>query len=180
WYRIAIDDGHYGWVNSGYVSTRNESTSRGSTDVRPPVDTGDSVDENVEEDDNSGDLRDRIVAYAKKFQGVHYVYGGSTPRGFDCSGFVSYVFKHFDISLERASADMGRGGAAVDKSDMRPGDLVFFDTNGGRNAICHVGIYIGGGRFIHASSGVHRCVTISSLSESIYTRGFMRARDYVD
>jgi cell wall-associated NlpC family hydrolase len=83
-------------------------------------------------------------------------------KGFDCSGFVSYVFKKFGITLQRTSAGMGNGGKPVEKSALKPGDLVFFDTNGGLNRINHVGIYIGDGKFIHASSYLGRKVTISS------------------
>jgi cell wall-associated NlpC family hydrolase len=87
----------------------------------------------------------RVVDYAKRFRGVRYVYGGSSPRsGFDCSGFVRYVYAHFGVSLAHSSyAQFGRG-RRVARASLRPGDLVFFDGLG------HVGIYIGNGRFIHA------------------------------
>jgi cell wall-associated NlpC family hydrolase len=100
----------------------------------------------------------RVISYAKKFLGVRYVYGGSTPRsGFDCSGFVRYVFQHFGVSLPHSSyADFGRGHR-VGRWGLKPGDLVFFDGLG------HVGIYVGKGRFIHAPhTGTH--VQISPLT----------------
>jgi cell wall-associated NlpC family hydrolase len=85
------------------------------------------------------------VSFAKHLVGVRYSWGGSSPRsGFDCSGFVRYVYGHFGISLSHSSfADYWRG-RHVGRWAMRPGDLVFFDGAG------HVGIYIGHGRFIHA------------------------------
>ncbi len=87
----------------------------------------------------------RVVDYARRFRGVRYVYGGSSPRtGFDCSGFVRYVYAHFGLTLAHSSyAQFGRG-RRVNRGSLRPGDLVFFDGLG------HVGIYIGNGRFIHA------------------------------
>jgi cell wall-associated NlpC family hydrolase len=87
----------------------------------------------------------RAADYARKLLGVPYRYGGSSPRtGFDCSGFVRYVYAHFGISLAHSSfADYWRG-RRVGRWAMKPGDLVFFDGEG------HVGIYIGHGRFIHA------------------------------
>jgi cell wall-associated NlpC family hydrolase len=90
-------------------------------------------------------LGSRIVGYAKHLIGVPYSWGGSSPHtGFDCSGFVRYVYGHFGISLAHSSfADYVRG-RRVGRWAMRPGDLVFFDGAG------HVGIYIGHGRFIHA------------------------------
>jgi len=90
-------------------------------------------------------LGDRMVSFAKHLVGVRYSWGGSSPRsGFDCSGFVRYVYGHFGISLSHSSfADYWRG-RHVGRWAMRPGDLVFFDGAG------HVGIYVGHGRFIHA------------------------------
>jgi cell wall-associated NlpC family hydrolase len=87
----------------------------------------------------------RVVDYAKHLIGVPYSYGGSSPRsGFDCSGFVRYVYAHFGVSLPHSSfADIVRG-RRVGRWQMRPGDLVFFDSAG------HVGIYVGHDRFIHA------------------------------
>jgi cell wall-associated NlpC family hydrolase len=87
----------------------------------------------------------RIVAYAKRFRGIRYVYGGVSPRsGFDCSGFVRFVYAHFGVTLPHSSyADFDRG-RRISRSSLRPGDLVFFDDVG------HVGIYVGNGRFIHA------------------------------
>ena len=198
WYRISIGNERFGWVNREFLSVRGETVSRG-LEVEAPVkvtdekgktaadtaegNSGDATDDSspaVDDNDKAGDLRQDIVAYAKKFIGVKYVSGGSTPKGFDCSGFVGYVFKHFGITLERVSRDMGNGGTAVKKADLQPGDLVFFDTNGGLNAIRHVGIYIGNNNFIHASSGAgHRKVMISSLSDSFYSKSYMRARDYL-
>jgi cell wall-associated NlpC family hydrolase len=87
----------------------------------------------------------RVVDYAKRFRGVRYVYGGTTPRsGFDCSGFVRYVYAHFGIALAHSSYAQFDRGRRIARSALRPGDLVFFDGLG------HVGIYIGNGRFIHA------------------------------
>jgi cell wall-associated NlpC family hydrolase len=86
----------------------------------------------------------RVVGYAKKFIGTPYVYGGSSPRGFDCSGFTSYVYHHFGVALPRTSYSQIGAGRRVARGALRPGDLVFFDGLG------HVGLYIGNGRFIHA------------------------------
>jgi cell wall-associated NlpC family hydrolase len=87
----------------------------------------------------------RAVKYARRFIGVPYVYGGSSPRtGFDCSGFVRYVYQHFGISLPHSSyADMSHGRTVLRKY-LKPGDLVFFAGGG------HVGIYVGRNRVIHA------------------------------
>jgi cell wall-associated NlpC family hydrolase len=108
----------------------------------------------------------RVVDFAKHLLGTPYSYGGSSPRtGFDCSGFVRYVYSHFGISLPHSSfADMVRG-RRVGRWQLKPGDLVFFDGAG------HVGIYVGAGRFIHAphTGTVVRISTMSGWYSSLYT-----------
>jgi cell wall-associated NlpC family hydrolase len=93
----------------------------------------------------------RVAEYAERFLGIRYLYGGSSPSyGFDCSGFVRYVYAHFGVSLAHSSYAQYGSGRSVDRGTLEPGDLVFFDDLG------HVGIYIGNGRFIHAPhSGTH-------------------------
>ena len=115
-------------------------------------------------------LGQQIVNYALGYTGYKYVYGGSSPStGFDCSGFVSYVHKQFGISLTRnASGQFRDNGVHIDKSELAPGDLVFFSSNGG-SSVTHVGIYIGDDEFVHASrSGVG--VVISRLDSAYYLR----------
>jgi cell wall-associated NlpC family hydrolase len=87
----------------------------------------------------------RVADYARRFLGTRYLYGGSSPSdGFDCSGFVRYVYAHFGVSLAHSSYAQFTRGSSIDQRALKPGDLVFFDDLG------HVGIYIGNGRFIHA------------------------------
>ncbi len=87
-----------------------------------------------------------ILNYAYQLLGTPYVWGGSSPRGFDCSGFTSYVFRHFGSSLPRTSRDQASVGKKVSYGDLQAGDLVFF----GSGSISHVGIYIGGGNMVHS------------------------------
>lgn len=117
----------------------------------------------------------KVIDFAKKFLGLRYRWGGTTTKGFDCSGFVKYVFKNFGITLNRTSSMQAKNGTYIKKANLQTGDIVFFDTNGGNNRINHVGIYIGGGKFIHSSSS-HSGVTISSLSSGFYSRSYMTAR----
>ena len=102
--------------------------------------------------------RIRVVRYAKRFLGVRYVYGGTSPRtGFDCSGFVAYVYRHFGRELPHYSVAQFALGRHIARTSLRAGDLLFFDGLG------HVGIYVGKGRFIHAPrSGT--TVSIAQLS----------------
>lgn len=103
-----------------------------------------------------------IVAYAKSFLGTPYVHGGSSPKGFDCSGFTQYVYAHFGGSLPRTSAGQYGTGDYVEKSQLKPGDLVFFTSS---SRISHVGIYVGGGSFIHSPQSGED-VKISSFSST--------------
>lgn len=123
----------------------------------------------------SSSKADAIISTAKKYLGVPYVWGGTSPSGFDCSGFVYYVFKQNGINnLPRVSYDMFNVGTPVNKSDLRAGDLVYF-KNTYREGISHVGIYIGDGQFIQASSGDEK-VKISNLSGSYYVQHYAGAK----
>lgn len=119
----------------------------------------------------------RILKTAAQYLGTPYKYGGSGPGGFDCSGFVQYVFKQNGYSLPRTAASQYGMGNAVAKSSLEPGDLVFFNCYG--SSIDHVGIYSGGGQFIHSSSPRSGGVIYSSLSESYYARAYYGAKRIV-
>lgn len=115
-----------------------------------------------------------ILQEAAKYLGTPYKYGGSGPGGFDCSGFVKYVFGQLGLSLPRTASEQACEGVHVDKSDLKPGDLVFFIC-GGSN-INHSGIYTGGGQFIHSSSPSSGGVIYSSLIDGYYLKTYAGAR----
>ncbi len=114
----------------------------------------------------------RVVANSMQFIGVPYVFGGTTPAGFDCSGFVRYVFASAGISLPRMADEQYYAGAPIPTSELAAGDLVFFSTY--EYGPSHVGIYLGGGQFINASSS--RGVVIDSLSSSYWGSCYIGAR----
>ena len=118
-------------------------------------------------------LAANLIATAKKYIGVKYVWGGTSPTGFDCSGFVQYVFKQHGITLNRTVVTQYQHGTAVSRSNLQPGDLVFFQ-NTYTTGLSHIGIYIGNGEFIHASSS--QGVTISQLSNSYWNSHYHSAR----
>jgi cell wall-associated NlpC family hydrolase len=128
---------------------------------------------------SSGALNEgqRIAEFALQYEGYKYVYGGESPSaGFDCSGFVYYVYGQFDHSLSRtATTQYANNGESVSKSELQPGDLLFFGYSG---KIAHVGLYIGNNNFIHAcdsSTGV----IISSLDSSWGTKSWFGAKRIV-
>jgi len=114
-----------------------------------------------------------VVRTAYLYRGIRYRYTGSTPRGFDCSGFTSYVYRKKGVALPHSAAEQFGHGKKVNGSNMKPGDLVFFSTT--RRGISHVGIYAGEGKFVHASSGGGR-VRVDTLRSGYYSQRFRGAR----
>jgi cell wall-associated NlpC family hydrolase len=108
--------------------------------------------------------------------GTPYKFGGNNPeKGLDCSGFVKHVYKvSADISLPRSAAEMSQLGEMVAKEELKPGDLVFFNTRKKPNS--HVGIYAGDGTFVHASSSRTKEVTVSRIGEKYWANRFNGAR----
>ncbi|NCB76171.1 MAG: glycoside hydrolase [Negativicutes bacterium] len=115
----------------------------------------------------------QIVQMAQQYMGTPYAWGGSSPGGFDCSGFIYYIYSQFGISLPRMSDGQFEVGRAISGDNLLPGDLVFFTTY--EPGASHVGIYLGGGRFIHASSAAGE-VTITPLGKSYYQERYLGAR----
>ena len=148
-----------GYVDSSYL----QSTVPGSTSSN----TGGTVSNKVSD----------VIAYAKAQLGKPYVWGAQGPNSFDCSGFTYYVFKNkAGITLPRNSSAQSTYGKYVKKSELRAGDLVFFDTNGANNgAVSHVGLYIGDGKMIHASYSQKKIV-IDNFNASYYQKAYVNAR----
>lgn len=119
----------------------------------------------------------KIVESAYNYLGVPYRYGGTTPDGFDCSGFVRHVFNANGIKLGRSSRDQAQEGIHVPLSALKPGDLIFFSMHRRKHyRIDHVGLYIGDGQFIHAASSRSRQITISDLKSVHYHNRVVTAR----
>lgn len=130
-----------------------------------------NLDTTMEVIEHNGSLADRIIAEGYQFLGVPYVWGGTTPDGFDCSGFIQYIFRLQGISMPRVASAQATLGQVVSQENLMKGDLVFFETY--KVGPSHVGIYLGNGKFLHA--GGDR-VQISNLSESYYTQRYLFAK----
>ncbi|SIS68019.1 C40 family peptidase [Alicyclobacillus vulcanalis] len=133
-------------------------------------------------------LRQAILTYAKSFLGTPYTWGGDTPQtGFDCSGFVEYVFAHFGIQLPRESHDQATVGTPVSMANLQPGDLLFFsdtDSNAAlyANHVTHVGIYMGNGAMIESSSahnGEGVVIVQNVFQNPYYVAHYYGARDVI-
>lgn len=109
-----------------------------------------------------------IVDYAKAYLGTPYAYGGNSPSGFDCSGYVQYVMENFGVEMPRTSTDQYSIGVRVDKSELMPGDLVYFKYSPSSYRLNHVGIYVGDGNFIH-SPVPGQTVKISPLNTGYFS-----------
>ena len=162
WYKIKTSSGTVGYVSSEYMVTCKDSAgSRGDGTTAVAATSNSSMGQ-------------QVVAYAKQFMGVPYVYGGNGPNSFDCSGFTSYIYRHFGYTLNRTASTQLSNGTAVSKSELQPGDLVFFRYNTSYPA-SHVGIYIGNGQFIHASTNKYQ-VQIDQLLTGHYANVYIAAR----
>ncbi len=155
--------GTTGYVSSSYLSSKKVSSASAGKVSTSGAST--SVSSN------------KVINYAKTLLGKPYVWGAQGPNSFDCSGFTHYVFKNAAGKiLPRNSSAQSTFGTYVSKSNLRAGDLIFFDTVGPNNrAVTHCGIYIGSGKFIHAASGQGR-VVINDLNSSYYVNAYVNAR----
>jgi cell wall-associated NlpC family hydrolase len=126
------------------------------------------------------DDRSKLLKYAKYFKGGKYVWGGTTPQGFDCSGYVQYLYKKHGVKLPRTAWSQSKKGLPVDIDNLQKGDLLFFLTDKKRGIpVTHVGIYLGNGEFIHAASK-KKGIIISPLYYGHYAKTFVSARRVLD
>lgn len=125
----------------------------------------------------AGDVRENILDTARKHIGDRYHYGGMSTSGFDCSGFVQYVYHENGINLPRSTVEQFEKGKKIDLNDAKPGDLVFFKIY--RNRISHVGIFISKSRFIHAPSWGKR-VGYADMNLEYWQKSFVGAVTYLD
>lgn len=124
-------------------------------------------------------ITEELIATALTYEGTRYSYGGSSPKdGFDCSGFVWYIYNEFGYSIGRTSAAQSTAGYKVDRNDLQPGDILIFQSRN-RSKIGHSGIYIGNGAFIHAECS-KTGVIVTYLSETYYDSRFVCARRIIN
>ncbi len=157
--------------NTGIAASSSDGGSSASTDASSNG-TNKSSGSTGSSSTNRGQ---EIATYAQQFVGYPYVYGGSSPSGFDCSGFMQYIFAQFGYSINRTATAQLANGIYVEYNNMRPGDIIYF---GYGNTASHVGMYIGNGQFVHAQNS-STGVVISSLSESWYASRYLCAHRIV-
>ena len=168
WSKVKVGDKE-GFISSSLLSEKRQETSRSRTTVRSK-ETSEPTNNVAKAVPASGN-GSSVVTTANQYIGSKYVYGGTTPSGFDCSGFTSYVYKQYGVNLNRTAAGQYSNGVAVSKSELQPGDLVMF----GKSGINHVGIYVGGGKMVHAANS-SRGVTTDTINSGYYGTNYVGAR----
>ena len=193
WYKVKTSAGN-AYISKQFLSAEKQTTTRGkvvrgatenlsesakkelTSSTKKKTSTSSSTT-SKKTNTSSSSKGSEIVAYAKKFLGVPYVYGGASSKGFDCSGYTMYVYDHFNISLPHGAEKQSHYGTRIKadkssasslKSKLKAGDIIFFLDYETMDEIGHCGIYIGDGKFIHASSGSGYCVKIDSLLPGQY------------
>lgn len=180
WSKIKAN-GQEGYISTALLSDKKTETSRSLETPRKKAESTTTENTSTKKETTTQSTTSitaqtsgkgaTVVATAKNYIGSKYVYGATGPNSFDCSGFTQYVFKLHGVSLNRTAAAQYSNGAAVDRTNLQPGDLVMF----GKSGINHVGIYIGGGQIVHAANP-SRGVTIDTITSGYYNNNYVGAR----
>lgn len=172
WY-LTNYSGFMGYIHSDYVEVTKEISSI--------VTDGEDSMSTVSGAAAADKTRAEVADLACDLIGCRYVYGGASPNGFDCSGFTMYIYKQFGFSLPHTASGQMAYGEKVSKDELKPGDLVFFrDTSITSKAASHVGVYIGDGQFVHASSSRTGYVKVSNLTDSYFNGIYAGARRLIN
>ncbi len=156
WIKVKTSEAKEGWIVKRFTATSKSNTSRERFRIKQTA----------------------LIQNARRYVGIKYVYGGKSPKGFDCSGFTCYVYEKCGYKLPRRAQEQYKVGSRIEKVELAPGDLVFFATNGSR-LVNHVGIFVGNGSFLHASTSfgaVHQ----SNLSNSYFQTRYQGARRVIN
>jgi cell wall-associated NlpC family hydrolase len=159
YYLVRLPDDRTGWVPEKNIALEGEAEYE-------PADVGDV-----------GDLRADVIASGKKYLGKPYVWGGTGPNGFDCSGLMQTIFAENDIEIPRGAKDQYKQARKIKRNELRPGDLIFFETY--TKGVSHVGIWVGDGKFMHAESS-DAGVTITPISIPYWDKRYYGAATYFD
>lgn len=171
WYKVRFN-GQVGYIRSDLVTLLEKpAANRGYAASGGSGSSGNSGSSGGSQSFYPAGVGQQLATYAQGFAGYPYVYGGTSPSGFDCSGFVQYVYGHFGYSIHRTATAQLQDGWYVSRDALQPGDIIYF---GYGSTATHVGIYLGGGAFVHAANS-NSGVIISNLSESWYANRYLTA-----
>ncbi|WP_416826195.1 SH3 domain-containing protein [Ectobacillus polymachus] len=168
WYKVHFN-GSDGYVYKDYVSTSQNSSTSQNTSSSQNVSNSTTSSDSTSQASSIFNSMPALLSYAKSLEGVPYEFGGKTPNGFDCSGFIYYVYNKYGYSFGRQSAN-SYWNSFTRTSNPLPGDLVYFQGTYNTNGASHIGIYLGNGNFISAASNG---VSVSSLSNPYWSKHFL-------
>ena len=176
WFKVIFGE-HIGYIRSDYVDLteipyENQDSSKTPLFFKGGVSTGIKPSVEALQSTTGSTLASKIIKTSKKYIGVPYKWGGTTPKGFDCSGFTQYIFNAHGVYIPRTSREQYNFGTKVSKSNLQPGDLVFFNTSG--KGVSHVGLYIGDGKFIHSAAS--KGIVIAELFSNYWMNLYLGAR----
>ena len=174
--KITITGEENGWYKVSYNGKEGYISKSLVTEGEPPATTSSRSQEEPRSatTTTAQASSNNVVQVAESYAGSRYVSGGSSPSGFDCSGFTQYVYGKCGVTLSRTSYTQATQGTAVSKSELQPGDLLLFHYYGS-SSIGHVGIYVGNGKFIHAANS-NRGVVYDSIESGYYADNYAGAR----
>lgn len=159
WVNVKTNSGKQGWVNGKYISIKSDSGQQNISDTKQQK-------------------INKVISVATAQLGKPYRWGSNGPSSFDCSGFTSYVYKNsIGKTIPRTSKSQAVTGTTVSKSELMPGDLLFFNTFG--SGVSHVGMYVGNSKFIHASTSKYG-VKYDSIDSSYYSSRLLTAKRIID
>ena len=165
WYKVSYN-GQEGYISKELITMGTPPAEEPSSRTLEEPRSTDTISNNTS--------AEGIVSTAQNFLGGAYVSGGTSPSGFDCSGFTQYVYKQNGITIARTSSAQANNGTPVSRENLQPGDLVYFN-NGAGGSIGHVGIYVGNGQFIHAANA-NRGIVYDTIESGYYSTYYAGAR----
>ena len=167
WYKVKLSNGKIGWASAQYISTSGDNTNSGNT-------SQESTQSPSNNQSNTSSKVQAIVNTAKAQIGKKKAWGAEGPNAFDCSGLTYYIYKQNGITIPRTSREQSNFGTTVSKSNLQPGDLLFFSTDGS-GGVSHVGIYVGNGQMVHVSSSKNSVIS-TSINTSYWQKAYIRAK----
>ena len=173
WHKVKLSNGKIGWGSAQYISTSSvDNTTNGNTSQESTQ--APSNNENNVSGTQSSSKVQAIVNTAKAQIGKKKAWGAEGPNAFDCSGLTYYIYKQNGITIPRTSREQSNFGTTVSKSNLQPGDLLFFSTDGS-GGVSHVGIYVGNGQMVHVSSSKNSVIS-TSINTSYWQKAYIRAK----
>ena len=173
WHKVKLSNGKIGWASAQYISTSSvDNTTNGNTSQESTQ--APSNNENNVSGTQSSSKVQAIVNTAKAQIGKKKAWGAEGPNAFDCSGLTYYIYKQNGITIPRTSREQSNFGTTVSKSNLQPGDLLFFSTDGS-GGVSHVGIYVGNGQMVHVSSSKNSVIS-TSINTSYWQKAYIRAK----